>query len=82
MWRRLHAHFSEPELVEIGYFIALTMGQQRWLRTLDIEHHQVLAGTDASMAPGFETAEALQRSKQDAAYWAGQDARPARDAAE
>ena len=58
-WARLHQHFSEPELVEIGYFVALTMGQQRWLRTLDIEHHQILAGTDASMAPGFETADAL-----------------------
>jgi alkylhydroperoxidase family enzyme len=69
-WARLHAHFSEPELVEIGYFVALTMGQQRWLRTLDIEHHQVLAGTDASMAPGFETAEALARSKADPGYWA------------
>src|SRR5712692_8594446 len=23
-WARLHRHFSEPELVEIGYFIALT----------------------------------------------------------
>ena len=68
--------------MEIGYFIALTMGQQRWLRTLDIEHHKVLAGTDASMAPGFETAEALQRSKQDAGYWARPDAKPARDAAE
>ena len=56
-------HFSEPELVEIGYFIALTMGQQRWLRTLDIEHHQVLAGTDASMAPGFETEAALRAPK-------------------
>jgi alkylhydroperoxidase family enzyme len=70
LWSRLHAHFSEPELVEIGFFIALTMGQQRWLRTLDIEHHQVLAGTDASMAPGFESAEALQRSKSDPGYWA------------
>jgi alkylhydroperoxidase family enzyme len=69
-WARLHKHFSEPELVEIGYFVALTMGQQRWLRTLDIEHHQILAGTDASMAPGFETAEALARSKQDPKYWA------------
>ncbi len=46
------------------------MGQQRWLRTLDIEHHQVLVGTDASMAPGFETLDALQRSKQAADYWA------------
>jgi alkylhydroperoxidase family enzyme len=69
-WARLHKHFSEPELVEIGYFIALTMGQQRWLRTLGIEHHQILAGTDASMAPGFETADALERSKQAFDYWA------------
>src|SRR5215831_3239744 len=68
-WERLHRHFSEPELVEIGYFVAVTMGQQRWLRTLDIEHHQILAGTSASMAPGFETDEALKRSKQAADYW-------------
>ena len=70
LWERLHAHFSEPELVELGYFIALTMGQQRWLRTLDIEHHQVLPGTVASMAPGFETAEALKASKARGDYWA------------
>jgi alkylhydroperoxidase family enzyme len=69
-WARLHKHFSEPELVEIGYFIAITMGQQRWLRTLGIEHHQVLAGTAASMAPGFESEETLKRSKQAADYWA------------
>src|SRR5262245_8099261 len=69
-WTRLRRHFSEPELVEIGYFVALTMGQQRWLRTLGIEHHQVLAGTTASMAPGFESEEALRRSKQAADYWA------------
>ena len=81
-WARLHKHFSEPELVEIGYFVALTMGQQRWLRTLDIEHHQILAGTDASMAPGFETLDALKRSKQDPAYWARKDAKGAVEAAE
>jgi alkylhydroperoxidase family enzyme len=69
-WARLHRHFSEPELVEIGYFVAITMGQQRWLRTLDIEHHQVLAGTTASMAPGFEDLDRLTRSKQDPNYWA------------
>ena len=70
MWARLHKHFSEPELVELGYFIALTMGQQRWLRTLNIEHHQVLAGTDASMAPGFEDEQALKKSKAAEDYWA------------
>jgi alkylhydroperoxidase family enzyme len=82
LWTRLHEHFSEPELVEIGFFIALTMGQQRWLRTLDIEHHQVLAGTDASMAPGFETEAALKRSKADPNYWAGSEAKSPREAAE
>ena len=34
LWERLHAHFSEPELVELGYAIAFTLGQQHWLRTL------------------------------------------------
>ena len=75
-WARLHKHFSEPELVEIGYFVALTMGQQRWLRTLNIEHHQILAGTDASMAPGFRTEEELKRSKAQADYWAKKTAQP------
>jgi alkylhydroperoxidase family enzyme len=76
LWSRLHQHFTEPELVEIGFFIALTMGQQRWLRTLDIEHHQVLAGTYASMAPGLETEDALRRAKADPGYWARSDAKP------
>jgi alkylhydroperoxidase family enzyme len=69
-WERLHRHFTEPELVEMGCFIALTMGQQSWLRLLNIDHHQVMAGTSASMAPGFETAEALAKSKADPNYWA------------
>jgi alkylhydroperoxidase family enzyme len=85
-WARLHKHFNEPELVEIGYFVAITMGQQRWLRTLNIEHHQILAGQDGSMAPGFETEEALKRSKQAADYWAKKDttfnAKPTTQAAE
>jgi hypothetical protein len=25
--QRLHKHFSEPEIVEIGSFVAITMGQ-------------------------------------------------------
>lgn len=82
LWERLHANFSEPELVELGYFVAVTMGQQRWLRTLNIEHHQVLAGTSASMAPGLETADALNESKARADYWAQADSRAAREAAE
>ena len=69
-WDRMYAHFSEAELVELGCFIGLTMGQQSWLRLLDIDHHQVMAGTSASMAPGFEDAGALAASKASADYWA------------
>jgi len=69
-WERLHGHFSEEELVELAGFICLTMGQQSWIRLLNIDHHQVLAGTAASMAPGLETAEALASAKADGGYWA------------
>jgi len=82
LWQRLYEHFSEPEIVELGYFVALTMGQQRWLRTLNIEHHKVLAGTTASMAPGFETEEQLAKSKSAPDYWAKKDAATGRSAAE
>ena len=70
LWDRLHQHFSEPELVELGCFIALTFGQQSWLQLLNIEHHQVLPGTSASLAPGFETAEAMTETRQSQDYWA------------
>jgi alkylhydroperoxidase family enzyme len=69
-WERLRSHFSEPELVELGCMIGLTFGQQSWLRLLNIEHHDVLAGTSASMAPGFETREELEDSKAADGYWA------------
>jgi alkylhydroperoxidase family enzyme len=68
-WQRMTRHFSEAELVELGCFVALTLGQQSWLRLLDIEHHQVLAGTTASLAPGFENAEALAETKASSEYW-------------
>ena len=71
-WERMHKHFSEPQLVELGCMIGLTLGQQSWLRLLNIDHHQVMAGTSASMAPGYQTAEELQRSKSDPQYWAKQ----------
>jgi hypothetical protein len=48
---RLHRHFSEPELVELGFFVALTLGQQRWIKTLEIGHREVLADTTAGLAP-------------------------------
>jgi len=73
-WDRMHRHFSEPELVEIGCMVGLTLGQQSWLRLLNIEHHEVLAGGDASMAPGYEDMAALKASKAAADYWAKSNA--------
>jgi alkylhydroperoxidase family enzyme len=69
-WERLHRNFSEPELVELGCMVGLTLGQQSWLRMLDIDHHQVLAGTTASMAPGYEDAASLASTKSSPEYWA------------
>jgi alkylhydroperoxidase family enzyme len=70
LWERLYAHFNEAELVELGCMIGLTLGQQSWLRLLNIDHHQVMPGTSAAMAPGFETADALTESKASERYWA------------
>ncbi|MGH8951453.1 MAG: carboxymuconolactone decarboxylase family protein [Acidimicrobiia bacterium] len=69
-WERMNRHFSEPELVELGCFVGLTMGQQSWLRLLNIDHHEVMDQGAAAMAPGFETAEALAESKAAENYWA------------
>jgi len=68
-WDRLYKYFSEAELVEIGCMIGLTLGQQSWLRLLNIEHHQVMAGTTASMAPGDEDMATLKTSKAAVDYW-------------
>ncbi|MGH3476594.1 MAG: hypothetical protein ACRDQD_07110 [Nocardioidaceae bacterium] len=43
-------------------FIALTFGQQSWIRLLGIDHHRYMPGTDASI-PGFGNAEELVASK-------------------
>jgi alkylhydroperoxidase family enzyme len=52
LWAQLHEHFTEPELVELGFFIALTSGQQRWIKTLGIGHREVLGDTDVGLASG------------------------------
>jgi len=36
LWRRLHEQFSEPELVELGYYASFVLGQTHWLRTLGV----------------------------------------------
>lgn len=50
MWDRLNEHFTPEELVELGFFIALTSGQQRWIKTLQLGHKEVLADTEAGLS--------------------------------
>jgi alkylhydroperoxidase family enzyme len=63
LWDRLHAHFTEPQLIELGHFIALTLGQQRFLKTVGVRHGEILADTDAGLAP--EEAARLRASQQE-----------------
>ena len=37
----MRQHFSEEQIVELGYFVSLTFGQQRWIKTLGIGHGEV-----------------------------------------
>ena len=43
MWKELHTEFSEPELVELGYWIGFTFGGQRWLKTLSAKQGEFAA---------------------------------------
>jgi hypothetical protein len=42
---RMRAHFTEEQIVELGYFVSLTFGQQRWIKTLGIGHGEVTVPT-------------------------------------
>ena len=42
---RLRSHFTEEQVVELGYFVSLTFGQQRWSKTLGIGHGEVTVPT-------------------------------------
>lgn len=48
MWDELRAEFSEPELVELGYWIGFTFGGQRWLKTLGSSQGELQRAIDAA----------------------------------
>jgi alkylhydroperoxidase family enzyme len=50
LWERLHEYFTDAELVELGFFVGLTLGQQRWIKTLGIGHRELLADTEGGLA--------------------------------
>ena len=56
VFARLREHFSDEQITELGYFVALTFGQQRWIKTLGIDHGEVLNLSKAGLAPDREPA--------------------------
>ena len=50
MWAELKRHFSEPELVELGYLIGVFAGGQRWIHTLQVQHGDVAAESTTGVA--------------------------------
>lgn len=43
MWAELRAEFTEPQLVELGYWVGFTFGGQRWLKTLAAKQGELAA---------------------------------------
>ncbi len=41
----MRSHFTEEQIVELGYFVSLTFGQQRWIKTLALGHGEVVVPT-------------------------------------
>lgn len=48
LWAQLRGEFSEPELVELGYWIGFTFGGQRWLKTLSAKQGELEAAIRAA----------------------------------
>lgn len=38
LWARLHEHFNDAEIVELGSFVCTTFGQQRVIKTWRVGH--------------------------------------------
>jgi len=58
LWQGLYDHFETGQIVELGFFIGLTMGQQRWNRLINMQHSQFMAGTSGGLAPGLAAQQA------------------------
>ena len=58
LWDQLHAEFTEPQIVEIGYWAGFTSGGQRWLHTLHTRQGELAAHIEevrAEREPVIET---------------------------
>jgi alkylhydroperoxidase family enzyme len=60
LWAKLKEHFTEPELVEIGYAVGVFAGGQRWIHTLQVQHGEVATEATTGYRP-----ELIQRHREE-----------------
>jgi len=51
VWAMLREQLTDPEIVELGSFIAVTYGQQRVIKTWGVGHGELPAHPGAGLAP-------------------------------
>ncbi len=51
LWQGLYDNFDTGAIVELGFFIGLTMGQQRWNRLINMQHNQFMGGSSGGLSP-------------------------------
>ena len=51
VWMMLRENLTDPEIVELGSFIAVTYGQQRVIKTWGVGHGELPAHPGAGLAP-------------------------------
>lgn len=56
VWERLRSHFSDEEIIELGYISAYAFGGQRGIKTLAVGHGEYMNESSSGLAP--DTAEA------------------------
>jgi alkylhydroperoxidase family enzyme len=64
LWTLLHEEFTEPELVELGYYIGFKSGGQRWLITLHTQHGELEEATGIKVTTPEESYEIRYGSTQ------------------
>jgi hypothetical protein len=67
LWERLRRHFSEAELIELGYIASFAFGGQRVIKTLSIGHGEVLNTSSTGLAPDTAAAAAAAREAREGA---------------
>jgi hypothetical protein len=51
VWAMLREHLTDPEVIELGSFIAVTYGQQRVIKTWGVGHGDLAGEPGAGLTP-------------------------------